>query len=551
MDIHWEEKSRDEREKLTFRLLLLNKWFLIPSSVAYEWFLSISPFKEAVYVFIKPTILYTVVSMIVIVLLWLTYYRYADREPDKYYFQHTRILSLVSYGCDVAFVLLLIFLPAEAGNILWFLFLPPLSLIVLVPRMKRYPHLLVDVTATVVMLIAILGLLHSVDSPTSAPHFNPCDILLCLFGMLFTFVSIRSVRMWIDSMNRDAEIIDEWYTLWTETLRRFPADFFLINVHGEILVASNGIRKLFTLPEPGGKEWPEETQPIRNAILLRFHAEKELDKTITVPDDNLKTPIRIFPNFFGYKDERYCIALVQEDNKEIGAPMGIVRSDRLTIAGQIAAGLAHELGNPLGVIQSCASYLHQKSAEDDPNREEYELIEKESRRCHNLIQRLLSLASPKRDTPAVHDLRGILEHSISLVKYQAGSREIELEKPNRSIPIYVNEGQLSAVFINLLLNALQSMEQSPAEAKLRVHTRTRGNEAIVDVTDEGVGISAKELEKIFDPFFTKRAEGTGLGLSIVHQVVTALGGRIDVASIPGSGTTFTVYLPLHEDTEGT
>ena len=112
--------------------------------------------------------------------------------------------------------------------------------------------------------------------------------------------------------------------------------------------------------------------------------------------------------------------------------------------------------------------------------------------------------------------------------------------------MYAIEGQLSAVFVNLLLNALQSMEDCSPTAKLRIHMRTRGKEAIVDVTDEGMGIPKDDLEKIFDPFFTKKASGTGLGLSIVHQIIRSMEGRIDVASVAGAGTTFTVYLPMYE-----
>ncbi|MGC9326886.1 MAG: sensor histidine kinase, partial [Candidatus Hinthialibacter sp.] len=123
----------------------------------------------------------------------------------------------------------------------------------------------------------------------------------------------------------------------------------------------------------------------------------------------------------------------------------------------------------------------------------------------------------------------------------------EFHSPNEAMPIYGNEGQLIAVFVNLYLNALQSMENSPPEAKLRIHMRTRGEEAIVDVTDEGEGISKDELDKIFDPFYTQKASGTGLGLSIVHQIITSLNGRIDVASTKGSGTTFSIRLPLYKD----
>jgi len=404
----------------------------------------------------------------------------------------------------------------------------------------------VDIPAALVVFGVLFGLIVSYEFPAATPRFPPADLLLSLAGLLFIWVNVRLVRIWIDALLIDVQSLGNLDSLWTEVIHRFPADFFLVNDQGQLIIASEAARKLLDLPANGSHEWPEPTQSIRNALLLRFHAETPIEDTITVPDDAFPHPVKIYPVFFRQGRERYCIALAQEENPEIPKQAAVLRSDRLTIAGQIAAGLAHELGNPLGIIHSCASYLKQKSP-DDPNREEFELIEKESKRCQNLIDRLLSLASPKRDTLGVHDLREILRNSYALVKYQAGEREIELALPNEPVWIYANEGQLSAAFVNLYLNALQGMETVGPEAKLRIHLRPRGDEAIVDVTDEGIGIPKDELDKIFDPFFTRKAQGTGLGLYIVHQIVHSLGGRIDVASTVGSGTTFTIYLPLYQD----
>ena len=539
---------REERERLIFRLLLVNKWFLIPTSVAYEWFLSNSPYRAAVYSFLSPTILYISISLVLIVTLWITHRRLAEGRLDSSYVRAAFYLTVLSIVVDTVYVLFLIFMP-DVGNLLWFVFLPTLSFPLLVPRNERATSWKVDGTASAVVFLSIYGWFRTFEYSTGPSQFLPGNILICQAGLFFTWVSLRWVHHWIHVLICETEAEKKWISLWMETFHRFPADFFLVNEHGEILIASDSAHKFFPLPEPGKSEWPEETHAIRNAILLRFHSETAIEETIRIPDDTRATPLKIFPTFFGLSGKRYCIALLQEEDASTGAPVGVLRSDRLTIAGQIAAGLAHELGNPLGIIRSCAAYLRQKTGESDPNREEYELIEKECRRCQSLIDRLLSLASPKRDTPAAHDLRDILEHSVTLVKYQAGKRVIETSLPPRSVLVFVNEGQLSAVFVNLFLNALQSMELSPPEAKLRIHMRTRGAEAIVDITDEGSGIAPEDMEKIFDPFFTRRAEGTGLGLSIVHQIITSIGGKIDVASRLGSGTTFTVTLPMVEAEE--
>ncbi|MEW6234154.1 MAG: ATP-binding protein [Candidatus Omnitrophota bacterium] len=544
-----EYASAEERERLIFRFLLVNKWFLIPTSVAYEWILSASVYRARIYNLsvTLPTIVYTSVSLVLIVLLWFAHRRLEEKEERKSPPIGTTLISLVSYAVDMFYVFFLIVIP-DAGNQLWFLFLPPLSLALLTPRAKKFANWIVDGAAATVLLISIYGLLLSYDSVDSINYmrYNPADYLLSLSGLLFMWVAIRMARGWIDDMNSNAERLSEANALWREIAQRFPAEFFLVNEQGELRAASKEARKLLSLPKPGDRDWPECAQSIRNALLLRFHAETKMEETITIPDDDFPHPIKIYPTFFSHKGMRYCIALAQEQNPNVPQRGAILRSDRLSIAGQIAAGLAHEIGNPLGVIRSCADYLRQKCAIDDPYRKEIDLIDEEAKKCQNLIDRLLSLASPKRDAPAVRDLREILERSISLVKYQAGKKIVESTLPPEPAYIYANEGQMLAVFVNLLLNALQSMEKSPPGAKLRVHMRRRGKEAIVDVTDEGSGIAKDELEKIFDPFFTKRAEGTGLGLSIVHQIVTSMNGRIDVASTLGAGTTFTVSLPLHE-----
>lgn len=534
----------DGRDRLTFRLLLVNKWFLIPSSVFYEWILSNSPLRSSVYKFIQPTILYTVLSLVFIILLWLTLRKVHEKSTQDWNFRIS-VICVLSFVLDTVFILYLIILP-DSGNILWAIFLPSIALVLLMPKEKWMASWIVNSIAAIPVCLAVYAMMTIQDDLISSNRYLPGDVMICLTGMLFLWINIRNIRTWVNTINQEMGDYAKWHTFWTEMFLRFPPEVFILDNNGEMIIASNSARKLLDLPKSGSGIWLEKSQSIRNALLLRFHAETDIDETIRIPDDSLVNPIKIFPTFFPFEEKKYCIALVQEENPEIPASAGILRSDRLTIAGQIAAGLAHEIGNPLGVIQSCAAYLFQKSPLDDPNREELELIQVETKRCQNMIDRLLSLASPKRDTPAVHDVREILDHSVSLVKYQAGSREIEFTVPTRPVYLFVNEGQISAVFVNLFLNALQSMEDCPLSAKLRVHMRTRGKEAIIDVTDEGMGIAREDLEKIFDPFFTKKASGTGLGLSIVHQIIRSLEGRIDVASVEGAGTTFTVYLPMYE-----
>ncbi len=538
--------EQDERDALIFNLLLVNKWFLIPTSVAYQWLLSQNETARVnIYGPNTATILYISLSLLLIIVLWIAHNRIADDATDRRFFFSAQLITMISYSIDVLYIFYLSFNPTW-GNLLWNILLLPLSFPLLAVYIRHFTHWFIDSIFTFAILILIFLSLQNYLTLTEYVRIPEGELLIILSGMLFLWLGLRMLRTWIDRIHEALRQEENRIQLCMDVLHHFPADFFLANERGEVLVASDGAYEYLDLPLESDPVWPPQTEAVRNALLLRFHAENPVDDPITVPDDARELPVKIYPSFFYRGNNRYCIALIQEANPEAGTQLGIMRSDRLAIAGQIAAGLAHEIGNPLGVIRSCADYMRQKAASDDPNKTEYELIESEAIRCQNLIDRLLSLASPKRDTPGIHDLRAILDHAISMVRYQAGTREIEQTFPEAPAYIYANEGQISAVFVNLLLNALQSMDESPEGFSVRVMLNIRGADAIVDVTDEGCGISSQELNRIFDPFFTKKASGTGLGLYIVHQIVTSIGGSIDAASKVGAGTTFTVRLPLYQ-----
>ncbi|MBZ0255937.1 hypothetical protein K8I31_07735, partial [bacterium] len=405
----------DERERMLFRLLLVNKWFIIPTTVAYEWILSTSAFRSAIYHFVTPTIIYTAISLLFVLMLWMSHRRDSEGRLTN---RHTIAwLNGLSLGADASFIFFLIFVP-DAGNYLWFLLLQPMAIMLLAPRFKQFTQLLLDSAFGGVIVVIIYGFFNTFHSPTSAPKYIFSDMLLSLSGIFYMWVSARVFHVWIDSLNRQCRLLAQRNDFWTEIQQHFPVKFFIVDDKGKLIVSSEAARQIIELPDNGGDAWPEVTQSIRNALLLRFHAETPMDEMITLPDDDRPETVQILPTFLGLQNQRYCIALISEHDPKQPPAVGILRSDRLTIAGQIAAGLAHELGNPLGIIRSCAAYVHQKSNEDDPNREELELIDTEATRCQNMIDRLLSLASPKRDTPTHHDLRDIIQSSVALVKYQ-------------------------------------------------------------------------------------------------------------------------------------
>jgi len=230
----------------------------------------------------------------------------------------------------------------------------------------------------------------------------------------------------------------------------------------------------------------------------------------------------------------------------------VIRSEQLASVGFLAAGVAHEINNPLASIAMCAESLESRidalapdEAEAQVARRYLSLIQNEAFRCKGITEKLLDfsrLGEVKRQATAlvalVTDVADMLRH----VGRFAG-RTIEIED-GQDVLVMVNPQEIKQVALNLLVNALDSIED---HGTVRIAARRSGGEGVLTITDNGCGMTPEVLEHLFEPFFTRRkaGQGTGLGLSIVHRIVTDHGGRIAVTSDgPGQGSTFRVFLPL-------
>jgi two-component system, NtrC family, sensor histidine kinase HydH len=222
------------------------------------------------------------------------------------------------------------------------------------------------------------------------------------------------------------------------------------------------------------------------------------------------------------------------------------RSERLAALGQLSAGLAHELRNPLGTIKASAEMLTRAvGAGNEVAHEMAHFISTEVDRTDSLITRFLDFARPLAVRLETADITQLLDTAIA---------EIERRQPPLDVTIYKNYSPeirpfpfdpelMRSVFYNLLLNAAQA---SPPKGSITVKTRQLHEMVEVAVIDCGSGIEKKHLENIFNPFFTTKAQGVGLGLAIVSKIVDEHGGKIAVESEAGSGTVFRVYLPCRE-----
>ena len=243
------------------------------------------------------------------------------------------------------------------------------------------------------------------------------------------------------------------------------------------------------------------------------------------------------------------------------------RAAQLSLIGELAAGLAHEIKNPLAGIQGGVDILIRRRDKNDPEREALEGMRHEVQRIDNTVRALLDRARPRLVSVKASSLTNIVERAVNLARAQLshtaiGDRNVRLEfdPPADPITIPIDPEQIEDAVLNLIINAIEATaggtvkirigrsEDDSAEAGSRREeawdTGEFGEEAIVEVSDDGRGISEEDLNRIFNPFFTTRPGGTGLGLPAVRRIARAHGGRVEVSSSPGKGSTFSIYLPI-------
>jgi PAS domain S-box-containing protein len=226
----------------------------------------------------------------------------------------------------------------------------------------------------------------------------------------------------------------------------------------------------------------------------------------------------------------------------------LVRQERLAVLGQLSGGIAHELRNPLGAISNSAYFLNLALKEPDPKvKNALDILEREVRTCAGIISSLLDFARGRPPARREVDLKHIVHGAISRTPIPENIKVVT--RLAEELPtIQADAEQLEQVFGNLILNALQAMTlpgKKPGGGQLLIQAKVRGPGWVsISFTDTGVGIAQENLEKIFEPLFTTRSRGIGLGLALVKMLVEGHGGSIQVESVVGQGSAFTVKLPL-------
>ncbi len=226
------------------------------------------------------------------------------------------------------------------------------------------------------------------------------------------------------------------------------------------------------------------------------------------------------------------------------AQVALIQSEKMAAFGQLGAGIAHEVRNPLAGIMGYAQLAQRRVDLESPVSRYLAIIEKEAKRCKVIIENLLRFARQEKTVFMPTDIRRVIEDAIAIVDHQLGINHVQIEKSLADdLPkINGNDNQLQQVLINLLINAQQAM---PGGGTVHLATRAVHPHVEIRVSDTGAGIPKENLQKIFEPFFTTKpvGTGTGLGLSVSYGLVKEHGGQILVESEVGKGTTFAILIP--------
>lgn len=369
-----------------------------------------------------------------------------------------------------------------------------------------------------------------------------------LFGMMFLvgaagFVSLvwaqhyRTVRRSL----RDIEI------LTSTILNEMPVGLIVTDPRGRVQKVNPAAEAIF------GSSWQSisriEETPFLASILRRLGKEETIveEELLYHPKETPAIPLLVNATIIRDSDRKpagYAILFSDiTDMKQLEDQ--IRRNERLASLGRLAAGIAHEIRNPLSSIKGFATIIAGRPADDPRKAQISQVMVQEVERLNRVVSELLDFARPTELDRKIQPLTAILRRSVELIESDARQRNVSVHYSvdPEDLQANVDADRFAQVLLNLFLNALQAME---AGGILKVAAFRGEGEVIVRVSDTGTGIQADSIPHIFDPYFTTKPGGVGLGLANVHKLVEAHGGDIHVESTPGNETAFVIRLPSTE-----
>jgi len=362
--------------------------------------------------------------------------------------------------------------------------------------------------------------------------------LIGVAGMigLFSFQAYRSAR---SSLTRVKAFSDN-------VIQNMPAGLITLDPDMNLTSLNRTARDIFkaedTIDLPGpmvemARRSRDSKQTVSDEIQL-----------FSAPGEKLRLDISVSPIFTESTEIEGFMILFKDLTELTELKNEIEKNRRLAAVGKLAAGIAHEIRNPLSSIKGFATYFKERYKTVDPDRQTAEIMVSETERLDRSVTQLLEFAKPMTVSVQEIPVRTLFDHALSLVKYDLEKHSIipgiDIETERETIR--TDPDRINQILLNLFLNSIDAMENG-GDLDLAVRDLEDGSGIAIEVEDSGIGIDPEYIDHIFDPYFTSRPQGTGLGLSMVQKTVEALGGEIRVESGKGEGTCFTITLPQDEN----
>jgi len=336
-------------------------------------------------------------------------------------------------------------------------------------------------------------------------------------------------------------------------VENIPVGLLFISENGRIITMNNACEKMLKLrPTDTLNRHAEDVLPPQISTLsheaLRTSALliKEVDVTVQGKNMLFEASASVLMDddghFMGY------IILLRDITEIRHLKNEMQRKERLASLGSLAAGVAHEIRNPLSSIKGFATYFKERYKDVPEDQNTAEIMIREVERLNRVIGQLLEFARPMNVQQKRVDLTAVLRHSIEMIRKQAASQEISIDAQGLSdgpVYAYIDQDRIGQVLLNIYLNSVEAMENGGI-LKVWIEKDEANEDIVVNVSDTGCGIPGKDMSRVFDPYFTTKQSGTGLGLAIVHKIMEAHGGQVKITSTEKQGTTVSLILPAED-----
>ena len=372
---------------------------------------------------------------------------------------------------------------------------------------------------------------------------------LILLGILFLLGSGGFYGLFLSHKSQVTKAALENMEIYTaNVISSMPAGLITLDTNRKIVSANEKAQELFDCSEADmqGRTLRDLTKPEECPIAPLVRAGREfVDQPMDcVVRDNEKIPLKVSASHLRDRDGSLRgMVLTLRDQREIRAmEEALERTRRHAALGKMAAGIAHEIRNPLGTLKGFAQYFSRSETNDPKAREYSQLMVEEVDRLNRTVSALLQFARPREPEFAEFELKELLAKAAAFVQADADNQKVSLtlNVPDSSVKTFADPDLLLQMFLNLLQNSLAAVS---SDGSIELGTKEEEESIRIWIEDTGKGMTTEERSKMFDPFFTTRKEGTGLGLAVVQQIVEQHNGRIDVESAEGQGTLISVLLP--------